>query len=884
MKSRCRLASSPRCVPGLLALLTLSVLNLSIVRAQAPPVPPVFQDLYSSLNTYLINFNATLGSNPPGSTIFTGNLKNANSNAGPRLVNSGSQAGILLQINELKAMGARAIMVQVGFPMLYEPFLTSQGQSYTQFVSFYRQVAADVRAAGLKLIVENDTLLTNDVQSGWDAAPFYATLDWTQYQQARAQTALTIAQTMQPDYIVVLQEPTTEANDSGQTEANTPSGSAALLSQILVSVQQSGVAGLQVGAGTGTAQVNALSFIQQYVALPVDFIDIHIYPINRSYLPIALQIATTAAAAGKPVAMTECWMWKVRDNELGVLTNDQARARDPFDFWAPLDAYFIQTIENLANHTQMLFMDPFGTEYMAAYLPYDSSTENLTPTEILNQESAQASLNIGQAIYTSTAMSYYASLVSPRDTIPPGAPTGVNGVSANSTTMSVNWVASADNVGVAGYYILRDGSQIATTANLYYQDSGLIQSTTYSYAIEAFDLAGNISVASQPIYLTTRDVTPPTVPGSVVAVAVSSERVNLTWSPSTDNIGLRCYLVFWGISPAVIQEGRTPSTITKYTSYPLTAGTTYYYGVEAMDTSGNTSPMSPIVAVTTPKPPAAPAGFSAVPVSATKIGLSWSAAVSGGLPVQYYHVYRGSSAANISEIILVAQTSYTDKNLNPTTTYYYAVQASDTGGDLSPMSAIVRVTTPAAPSAPAGLLATPIATTKIKLTWSAAASGGLPIQNYRVSRGTTRNNLSQVAIVLLPMYTDPNGSPATLYYYAVEAADTGGDLSPMSATVSATTLALPSAPTNLIATAISKTAVSLAWTAGPSGMPLSSYSIYRAGSSSGLVQIGQVAATKTAFTDYQLTAGTIYDYAVQAIDTGGNTSPMSAVVKVTTPQ
>jgi fibronectin type 3 domain-containing protein len=303
-----------------------------------------------------------------------------------------------------------------------------------------------------------------------------------------------------------------------------------------------------------------------------------------------------------------------------------------------------------------------------------------------------------------------------------------------------------------------------------------------------------------------------------------------------------------------------------------------------MDTSGNTSPMSPIVAVTTPKPPAAPAGFSAVPVSATKIGLSWSAAVSGGLPVQYYHVYRGSSAANISEIILVAQTSYTDKNLNPTTTYYYAVQASDTGGDLSPMSAIVRVTTPAAPSAPAGLLATPIATTKIKLTWSAAASGGLPIQNYRVSRGTTRNNLSQVAIVLLPMYTDPNGTPTTLYYYAVEAADTGGDLSPMSATVSATTLALPSAPTNLIATAISKTAVSLAWTAGPSGMPLSSYSIYRAGSSSGLVQIGQVAATKTAFTDYQLTAGTIYDYAVQAIDTGGNTSPMSAVVKVTTPQ
>ena len=107
--------------------------------------------------------------------------------------------------------------------------------------------------------MENDTLLTGDVQAGWDVAPFYATLDWTQYQQARAQTALTIAQTMQPDYIVVLEEPTTEANNSGQTDANTPAGSYSLLSQILASVRQSGVPGMLVGAGTRTAQANALT-------------------------------------------------------------------------------------------------------------------------------------------------------------------------------------------------------------------------------------------------------------------------------------------------------------------------------------------------------------------------------------------------------------------------------------------------------------------------------------------------------------------------------------------------------------------------------------------------------------------------------------------------
>ena len=81
----------------------------------------------------------------------------------------------------------------------------------------------------MKVVVENDTLLTNsDVSAGWDASSFYATLSWTQYQQARAQTALTIAQTMQPDYLVVVEEPNTEAGNSGQSQANTPAGSASL--------------------------------------------------------------------------------------------------------------------------------------------------------------------------------------------------------------------------------------------------------------------------------------------------------------------------------------------------------------------------------------------------------------------------------------------------------------------------------------------------------------------------------------------------------------------------------------------------------------------------------------------------------------------------------
>ncbi len=420
--------------------------------------------------------------------------KKGDANVGPQLLNPASFAGIELQLRQMQAVGVKAVKVEIGFPMLYEPFLTSQGQSYSQFVNFYKNVAAAVKAAGLELIIENGTL-ANDARSGWNVASFYATLDWTQYQQARAQTALTIAQALRPDYLVVVDEPAAEADNSEQGEANTPWGSAALLQQILASVRQSGVAAMKVGAGTGIAQTDVLSFIQQYVAQPVDFIDMHIDRINQTNLTVALQIENAASAAGKPVSMSECWLSKTRDSELGTFTPDQVRTRDPFSFWAPLDSYFLQTMENLTQHTKMLFMAPKGSEYLAAYLQYGDSG-NLTPSQTLLRESAQADQNLRGAIYSSTAMSYYRSLVSPRDAIPPSTPAGLTGTSGKPTTVSLHWNPSTDNVGVAGYNVFRNGIKVATTANLHYEESGLSEADTYSYSVEAFDLAGNTSALS----------------------------------------------------------------------------------------------------------------------------------------------------------------------------------------------------------------------------------------------------------------------------------------------------------------------------------------------------------------------------------------------------
>jgi hypothetical protein len=194
-------------------------------------------------------------------------------------------------------------MVQVGFPVLNQDFLTSQGQNYTIFLRITTGIAHAVRAAGMKLVVENDTLLVNSVGGSWDVAPFYQTLNWTQYQQARAQMALLIAQSMQPDYLVLMEEPDLENANSGQANLNTPSYAASMLSQMLATVQKAGIPNVKLGAGVGTWQQSGLEYIQDYVTLPVDFIDMHIYPVNDvaggDYLPIALQIRQYGGGGGQ---------------------------------------------------------------------------------------------------------------------------------------------------------------------------------------------------------------------------------------------------------------------------------------------------------------------------------------------------------------------------------------------------------------------------------------------------------------------------------------------------------------------------------------------------------------------------------------------------------
>ena len=92
------------------------------------------------------------------------------------------------------------------------------------------------------------------------------------------------------------------------------------------------------------------------------------------------------------------------------------------------------------------------------------------------------------------------------DTTPPSTPGSLAATATTSSSVSLAWNASTDNVGIAGYNISRNGTEVATTTGTgtTYTDTGRTASTSYTYTVKARDAAGNLSAASNTVTATTQ--------------------------------------------------------------------------------------------------------------------------------------------------------------------------------------------------------------------------------------------------------------------------------------------------------------------------------------------------------------------------------------------
>jgi chitodextrinase len=131
--------------------------------------------------------------------------------------------------------------------------------------------------------------------------------------------------------------------------------------------------------------------------------------------------------------------------------------------------------------------------------------------------------------------------LAPPDLIPPSIPGSLTASALSATQIELSWMASTDNVGVAGYQVFRGAALVSTTANNTFIDQGLTQNTSYTYTVKSFDAAGNVSGASSPASMTTLtspDTTPPSVSIGSPAANANVAGVISVAATASDNVGV----------------------------------------------------------------------------------------------------------------------------------------------------------------------------------------------------------------------------------------------------------------------------------------------------------------------------------------------------------
>jgi len=284
-------------------------------------------------------------------------------------------------------------------------------------------------------------------------------------------------------------------------------------------------------------------------------------------------------------------------------------------------------------------------------------------------------------------------IVNNPDTTPPSVPTGLTVGTVTTSTVSLSWTASTDNIAVTGYKIYRGGTQIGTTAATSFTDVGLNQSTTYSYTVSAYDAAGNNSVQSSAVTGTTKfqDTTPPTVSvTSPTNNATVSSTITLQ-ATASDNVAIQS--VQFKVDGSFVGSPDTTSPYTFAWDSTQVANGTHTITALAKDTSNNQTTSGAVtVTVNNPppsdtQPPTVPTGLNVQGTTTSTISLTWNPSTDN-VGVTGYKIYRGGTQIGTN-----ATNAFTDTALTASTTYSYTVSAYDAAGNTSAQSTQIQGTT-----------------------------------------------------------------------------------------------------------------------------------------------------------------------------------------------
>ncbi len=375
-----------------------------------------------------------------------------------------------------------------------------------------------------------------------------------------------------------------------------------------------------------------------------------------------------------------------------------------------------------------------------------------------------------------------------------------------------------------------DGSQAVTIPNTpSSQCRIMVKGTNHIF----FDVSNsNFTITAG----TGADTTAPSTPLNLTASGTTQTTTNLSWSASTDNVGVTGYNIYQGAT----QIGT--STSTSYNVTGLTAATTYSFTVRAKDAAGNLSASSNTASVTT--------------LSSGGTGPTYCTSQGNSVADEYISRVQLNTINNPS----TGNNGYTDftsisTGLTKGSSYTITVTPTWTGSTYSEGYAVWIDYNQNGSFDDSG-----------ELVWSNAASTTNPVSGSFSVPSSATNGATRMRVSM--KYNGIPTSCETFSYGEVE--DYTVNISGATADTTA-----PTTPTSLSASGTTQTTTNLSWTASTDNVGVTGYNVYQ-----GTTQIGT--STSTSYNVTGLTAATTYSFTVRAKDAAGNISNSSNTVSVTT--
>src|SRR3989449_147519 len=453
---------------------------------------------------------------------------------------------------------------------------------------------------------------------------------------------------------------------------------------------------------------------------------------------------------------------------------------------------------------------------------------------------------------------------------------------SSAALVALAWDANTDPdlAGYKLYYGLSSGSyqlSVDVGNQTSYTLSGLLEGQIYYFAATAYNLSGSESGFSNEVSKAIPDVTPPTVSISVPAngATVSGTAVTVSASAS-DNVGVAG--VQFSLDGVNLGAEDTVAPYSASWNTTLATSGTHSLTAVARDAAGNTA-SSAAVSVTVDNTPPLISTVSASSISSSAGTITWVTNEASDSQVDYglTTAYGSSTPLNAS---LLAAHAMTLTGLLATTTYHYRVKSRDAAGNLA-TSADFTLTTLIDTTPPTVSMTAPAAGSIVSgtVTISASATDNMGVVGVQFKLDGANLGAEVTAAPYSASWNTTlaaNGSH-TLTAVARDAAGNSTTSAGVSVTVSNAVpdITPPSVPTNLSASAVSSSQITLSWTASTDNVGVAGYQIYRGGS--------QIATTSlTSYADTGLSPATTYVYQVSAYDAAGNVSALSASASAAT--